>query len=109
MGQPLPRIRPTVDLFFAFDGLAIAGTPIEDTAALTEIVLDGPDDVNVADVHAATGWPLRRFNPPIALIIAEVDDRRVSKELNSAYPSQWFSLIPADRVALKALLKRATQ
>ncbi|WP_020086046.1 hypothetical protein [Hyphomicrobium zavarzinii] len=109
MGQSLPRIRPTVDLFFAFDALAIAGTPIEDTATLTEIVLAGPDDVNVAAVHAAIGWPLRRFNPPIALIIAEVDDRRVSKALNSTYPSQWFSLIPADRVALKALLKRVTQ
>lgn len=96
-------------MFFAFDALAIAGTPIEDTATLTEIVLAGPDDVNVAAVHAATGWPLRRFNPPIALIIAEVDERRVSKVLNSTYPSQWFSLIPADRVALKALLKRVTQ
>lgn len=102
-----PAIRPTIDLFVNFDQPAIGSDPLADAATLTERVLAGEDTVDVPALHAASGLSLRRFNAAISLVIAEVDDRRVSQEISSEYPSRWFMLMPSDRVGLKRFLKRA--
>lgn len=100
-GSQLPHIRPTLDLYATFDPIAVGSNPVADALALTKMVLAGEASVNVADLHAKTGWTLRRFNPAIGLVIAQVDDRRVSKTIDNTYPARSFHLLPEDRVALK--------
>jgi hypothetical protein len=102
-------VRPTTDLYATFDPFAHGNSPVADAAELTTRVLAGEDSVGVAELHAATGWPLRRFNPAIALVIAQVDSRRVSSEMGCDYPSRWSFLMAKDRVALKRFAARLQQ
>jgi hypothetical protein len=104
-GGDLPYIKPTVDLFTAFDKYALGNDPYEDAADLIERILAGKDQVASAELHKETGWPQRRFNPALAIILPRIDDGRVSKELTSDYPSNYFFMIATDRVELKRLLK----
>lgn len=62
MSEAVPHIRPLPDLFVTFDPLAHGHNPVDDAAELSARVLEGNDSVAVADLHEATGWPLRRFN-----------------------------------------------
>lgn len=101
MGSHLPRMSATLDLFATFDPIAKIGDPVADSLRLVETVLQGEDSVNVAELHKQTGWPARQFNPAVGLVIAQVDERRVSREIQNQYPSRYFILSADDRVALK--------
>jgi hypothetical protein len=100
-GHALPYIRPTVDLFATFDPLANIGNPLADSLLLVEQILRGLDTINVGQLHEQTGWPVRRFNPAIGLVIGHIDERRISNESQNQYPTRHFSLAAEDRVALK--------
>lgn len=101
MGSGLPRISATLDLFATFDPIADIGDPVADSLILVEVVLKGEDSVGVSDLHKQTGWSIRRFNPAVGMVIAQVDERRVGREMQNQYPSLYFALDPEDRVALK--------
>lgn len=109
ISKALPHVRPTTDLYVTFDPLAYGHNPASDAAELTTRVLAGEDSVGVAELYAATDWPLRRFNPAVALVIAQVDSRRVSGEMSGDYPCRWFHLMAGDRVALKRFAARLKQ
>lgn len=101
MGSVLPRISATLDLFATFDPIADIGDPVADSLILVEMVLKGEGSVGVSDLHKQTGWPIRRFNPAVGLVIAQVDERRVGQQMQNQYPSRYFALAAEDRVALK--------
>jgi hypothetical protein len=106
-GARFPRVHSTDDLFLTFDPLVHGSDPIADSALLAELVSDGRESVDVANLHKESGLPLRRFNPAIALVIAEVDERRVSAERPVLdYPTGSFLVFPEDRVAIRRLLHR---
>ncbi|MVT55797.1 hypothetical protein GPL17_35970 [Bradyrhizobium yuanmingense] len=105
----LPRVRPQVELFAMFDPLAHGHDPVADAAELAHKALEENEAVDVGELHAATGWPLRRFNPAIAIVISHVGEGRVSGETYSEYPSRHFHLIAQDRVALKQFIARLKQ
>lgn len=106
-GHDMPALRPTMDLFSTFDPHALKTDPLADAAALTKTILAGGDSVRVVTLHADSGMPRRRFNPALALVIGNIDEGRVSQEINSQYPTGSFHLMPTDRVALRRFLKRA--
>jgi hypothetical protein len=101
LGPYLPHVRPTLDLYAAFDLIVIGSNPVDDALVLTTMVLLGPDGVRVQELHTRTGWPLRRFNPAVGLVIAQIDEGRVSKAITPEYPTLHFQLAAADRVALR--------
>jgi hypothetical protein len=101
IGSSLPRICATPDIFATFDPIAGLGDPVADSLGLTERVLAGEDSVDVPALHQQTGWPIRRFNPAAALIVAQVDERRVRQVQQNEYPTLGFHLMAEDRVALK--------
>ena len=72
MSHVLPYVRPTVDLFATFDPLANIGDPVSDSLLLIEKVLQGQDAINVGHLHEQSGWPVRRFNPAIGLVIGQI-------------------------------------
>ena len=103
----LPRMRMTEDLFLTFDPEVLGTDPAADAIALAELVLAGDGSVSVAELHAESGMSLRRFNPAVGMVIAQVGEGRVSGEGSSSeYPSRFFALIDADRVAIRRLVKQ---
>jgi hypothetical protein len=107
-GDGLPALEPTVDLFAAFDPQAIGSDPLADAGDLIRRILEDKRDVEVAELHAATGLTLRRFNPALGLVLPNIQSSSISEELGSDYPAGYFSVMPADRVLLKRFLARST-
>lgn len=104
IGITLPRIRPRNQLYEVFDPVAIGSDPVADAGILIATVLeDGNNSVSVPALHKRTDWPLRRFNPAIAVLLGEVDERRVSREIDPQYPARHFHLLAEDRVSLRRL------
>lgn len=107
MAHHLPYIRPTLELFSAFDPIAEMGKPVEDSLILIEKVLQ-QESVDVGALHKETGWSVRRFNPAVGLVISQLDDKSVSREMQPTYPARWFRISAEDRVALKRYAARLT-
>jgi len=87
--------------------VAIGSDPSVDAAELAKMVVDGDDDsVGVRELHASTGWSIRRFNPALSIVLQEIDSGRVSREMNPDYPSLSFFMMAEDRVALRRMIAR---
>ena len=103
----VPRVRTNADFFATFDPFIQGNEPVLDAVALARTILKGPDGVDVAKLHRETGWPLRRFNPAIALLIPLIDSGRVSAESGTVYPSRGFHAIAEDRVQIQRFVARS--
>lgn len=107
IGLRIPHIHSTDDLFLTFDPIVHGSDPLMDALILGELVVDGRESIGMEDLHKESGLPLRRFNPAISLIIAEVDGGRVSGEIGVMdYPTRWFFVLSEDRVSIRRLLQR---
>ena len=93
-------MRATVDLFIAFDPHAVKTDLSTDVVILVDMALAKTDGVAAEELHKATGWPLRRFNPAFAYMVSQLDDRRVLKGGPDDYAARGFVLIDSDRVDL---------
>ncbi|MGQ0619373.1 MAG: hypothetical protein ACT4QA_05565 [Panacagrimonas sp.] len=106
-GRGLRNVRPTVELFATFDEIALGNDPSADVLILAQAILSGEDSIGVAALHGQIGWPLRRFNPALGLVLAQIDPTRVSQSISEIdYPARSFHLLPEDRVALKRFSRR---
>ena len=54
-------------------------------------------------------WTHRRLNPALALMIAQVDDRRVSKSLDGELAARFSPIMADDEPALEGVLKRMSR
>ena len=72
---------------------------------LTAIEANG-ETIDPAKLHEELGWELRRFNPALGIVVANVDFRRVSDEYSSEYVTRHFFLLPEDEIALERLAER---
>jgi hypothetical protein len=106
LGPGLPRIRVTEELFLTFDPEVHETNPSADAVDLIRRILAGEDSILVADLHRESELPARRFNPALGMILDEIGEGRVSRELCLEYRARHFSVIAEDRVALKRLLVR---
>jgi hypothetical protein len=102
ISQRLPRMFTTVELFIAFDPHTGKSNPEVDVVTLVDLALakSGTGTVGPEELHAATGWPLRRFNPPFAYMVSQIDDQRVLQGGTDDYAARGFLMIDSDRVAL---------
>lgn len=101
----LPRVHVREDLFLTFDPICVESDPASDALQLIPLILD-KDSVDVPALHAESTMPLRRFNPAIAMIIAEIGEGRVSGAWCEHYPTPYFLIVDSDRVAIKRLARR---
>ena len=106
IGSSLPRMRPTADLFATFDPLVHGWNPTDDAINLVDNILNGGDQLNVAEFHVQIGWLQRRFNPALLLALGHIDERHVSEEMSAYYPARSFFLSATDKVALKRYVKQ---
>ena len=77
------------------------------TTAAELRILAGKDSVDAATLQGQSGMPLRRFNPALGFIIAQIDDRHVSKEIDNTYPSRYLLPDAADRVSLRRFVEQS--
>jgi hypothetical protein len=106
ISKRIPRIRVAAELFITFDPHAIKTDPASDVVTLVDLALARSNTVGVEELHAATGWPLRRFNPAFAYMVSQIDGRRVLAGGTNDYPARGFFLMDEDRVDLKRFADR---
>lgn len=106
LNTKLPLMRYRVELFATFDPLTRGTDPTLDAVTLAGLALEFESGVNVADLHAKSGWDHRRFNPALSVLVTRIDDRRVSKSGDGQYPTRMFALAATDRVELKRFIER---
>ena len=108
LGRQFPPVRPNLDLYMSFDGIALGTKPSADLAVVLTQVLDGPDAVNIEGIFAKTEWPARRFNPAIAAVAGHMSDGQVLRSGGPPNGMHSMVLMGSDRVALKRYLARLT-
>lgn len=106
ISKRIPRIRVAAELFITFDPHAVKTDPASDVVAIVDLALARSNTVGVEELHAATGWSLRRFNPAFAYMVSQIDDRRVLAGGTNDYPARGFFLMDEDRVDLKRFADR---
>jgi hypothetical protein len=103
-GPPLLSYR--VELFSTFDPLVMGSDPTLDGVELARMTLDLDQGVDVAALHERSGWELRRFNPALSVMLAHVDQKRVSGSGDGRYPTRHFMVVATDRVPLRRFVDR---
>ena len=101
----IPRIWVTAELYITFDPHTVKTDPASDVVTIVDMVL-ATRKMGIEELHEATGWPLRRFNPAFAYMISQIDERRVVGGGASDYPARHFFLMDEDRVDLKRFADR---
>jgi hypothetical protein len=106
MGSRIPRILVGVELFITFDPHTMQTNPASDALTICDMCLAKDESVGVENLHEATGWPLRRFNPAFSYLIAQIDEEHVFEGGTDQFPARGFYLTDEDRVLLKRFSKR---
>ncbi len=106
LGHPVRIIVPTYDLFALFDPVVMDTSPQDDAVALARAALE-LDSGHVPDLQTKTGWPRRRLNPALALLLTLVDPGRVRKVLQPDYVTLGFILSADERVRFRRLVTEA--
>lgn len=107
IGPALPRIRITVELFVACDPAITGYDPVEDSVALSRLLIAEPDlGGQASELEAAAGWDRRRFNPAFALIIPYIAEGRVRRVNQNQYPVFGVLIAEEDLVQLRRYVRR---
>lgn len=99
-------VRPEYELYWYFDQPAFNYNTAADTVVLIEYLLQD-ETTGMRGAKAlleAQEWPLRRFNPAFARIVAEFPDERKSQaQSNEPYPAAGVLMTAEERVKLRQL------
>ncbi|UYN96071.1 MAG: hypothetical protein KIT25_03760 [Enhydrobacter sp.] len=106
IGTKVPRMGYRLELFATFDPIALNQDPAADAAELARIILEVRPQVSISELHARTGWSLRRFNPALNIVASEIDEGRVLRGYDNNYVVRHFALLPVDEVALNRYVTR---
>ena len=101
LSRSLQRFLTTADLYVLFDPVALGTDPVGDARTLVAHILDGEGSIDVAALHAVTGWAKRRFNPAMQLVLGEVAPGHVSQTIDAEYATRWIHIGAEDRVRLR--------
>jgi hypothetical protein len=104
--EGIPPVGRLQQLFLTFDPLVGEFDPTLDAVELAEEVGKEEKGVSTQELHEATGWPSRRFNPALSRMLREIEDRHVSKTIDAHYPTRHFHIDAGDRVSLRRFAER---
>jgi len=109
MGWPVRHIKPEYDLYWFADPIVMGTSPEGDAVTLAELVLQDDQFGSSSELHAATNWSKRRFNPALAYILPYIDEGRVRRTMQPDYVVAGFSINNEDRFQLKQFLKEFSE
>lgn len=101
----IPYTSPTVDLYAAFDPIIGNNNPIADSKMLAEQIISR-ESIDIPAFQQEVGWPLRRFNPAIGLVIGQFNDKHVLRELIRDYPARGLHIAAEDRIRLRRYIEK---
>jgi hypothetical protein len=104
--EGVPPVIRRQQLFLTFDPLVGEFDPTLDAVELAEVAREEEKGISAEELHAKTGWSLRRFNPALSRMLREIEDRHVSKTGDATYPTRHFFIDAGDRVSLKRFVER---
>jgi len=101
IGAP-DRYKMTQYGYEVLDGPVMGWNTTQDARQIAALALQGNrDGVRVAELDAALGWPRRRFNPALRMVVDFFDSGRVSQSIQPDYVTRWFSPNNAERAELR--------
>lgn len=83
------------------DGPIMGWNTEEDARAIAALVVQKREDIRSADLEALLGWPRRRFNPALRVVVNFIDPGRVSQSLQPDYVTRYFSPSNAELAQLR--------
>ena len=95
------RLRLTHAAFVVGDPKVLGTDPNSDARKLAKLALAQGDSISTPQLHKASGWTLRQFNPALRVLLEHVSDMHISGEINPDYPARFFMLDASERHALK--------
>ena len=101
IGSP-PRYQLEVDAYPAFDPGVMGWDPKEDARTLAREALATRDTVSVPALDEKLGWPRRRLNPALRIVVGFVGEGRVSRSIQPDYVTRHFAPNNAERATLRA-------
>lgn len=104
--EGIPPVVRLQQLFLTFDPLVGEFDPTMDAVELAEEVGKEEKGVSTQELHEATGWPSRRFNPALSRMLQEIEGRHISKTIDAHYPTRHFHIDASDRVSLRRFAER---
>lgn len=84
VGSTISTIIIEYSLYWTFDQFARNTNPVGDAKIIAQLLLQRPDLGSIPLLDEAIGWPRRRFNPALALVLPHLPQR--SNEVSSEYP-----------------------
>ena len=112
-GNAVPAPNPTLSLYVVFDPVAYGTDPHVDACDLIRRILDAAKlegqtshAVNAQRLMEETGWGQRRLNPALGLVISQIDNQHVSREISGEFVARSFRVTASDELALELFLKR---
>ena len=108
IGRAVRSIRPTYRLFWTFDPIWTATDPTADAVAVAQLMIEDDDMGWIPRLDEHLGWPRRRLNPAVAMLLEIVATQRTSKEIQHRYPSMGFAIAAEDRYELKRFINNAS-
>jgi hypothetical protein len=102
LGAPLRLVAPSYTLFALVDPLVSGTSPQTDAVEVAKIAL-GQGRVSAHELEKQLGWPKRRLNPALALLLPFIADRRVRKVIQPDYVTLGFVVSAEERFLLRRL------
>ena len=87
MNAKLPIVRTTYELFVATDPAITGSDPTVDSKTLATMLITNPELGHVPDLEQAAGWPRRRFNPALGLLVQLFPKGRYREVIQNMYPT----------------------
>lgn len=113
IGREIPRPFATADLSATFDPVAVGTAPHADACVLIEhIIAEGKAgessnySLGSPELQEVIGWPLRRFNPALSVVIDLIDQSRVSRALGGEFAARSFIVTASEEIEFERYLAR---
>lgn len=108
IGPKLPSVHTTLALFVAADAAITGHDPIEDSVVLARMLIDDPELGHVPKLDEAAGWPRRRFNPALGLLMRLFPKGRYREVDQPYYPTLGLIVGDDEVVALRCYVREQT-
>lgn len=109
IGPKLPRIRTTYDLFVAADPAVTGHDPEADAVVLARMMAEDTKLGHVPSLEERTGWPRRRFNPAVGLLLQLFPKGRYREVIQNEYPTLGFLITEDEVVSLQRFVRANTR
>ncbi|HVJ33168.1 MAG TPA: hypothetical protein VND94_08630 [Terriglobia bacterium] len=105
ISPPMFRIRPTSELFLAFDKAATGHDTEGDAIRIASLWLDNEELRSVFRLSDLLGWPPRRLNPALSALRDVFPDGRWSKEIHPTLETTSVVITADERYRLRKIVK----